>query len=297
MVDDDSDVVAPLSAIVNSDALNPADRKIILFILQSASKSRQLSPKFKALKMTAESTSMGVVSDMMCCTSSTSHNNTTFTNDIWQYCLNALQSDTSPSSLRDFLLKVLLHTMPAKENFIDCTYPPEAVFDLWALVAGNLGTKLAAKQLVHRCCLSLEGILSTLFTSADAEGMWAVHQRVCALTPHDVVDLCLDSMPLKDETDTESRLLPSLLEYDCSNFSGLTSIFSGIDPKYPTLKMEELWNSGHLDDIAATFVTQACKQKSASNIIETESFARSASVIGKRFLTLLSQQVSVHPTY
>ena len=265
-----------------------------MVLLLSAARSKRFGFEGKALlhrddKMKPESIGMGVVSELLRCSLVPDNDEEgTFITDVWRYCSSALRSDeVHTSGLRDFLLMILLHTMSAKENSKNSSpFPPGAMFDLWASVAGNLTTKLAVEF-----CLRLEDCLAALFDAMDGQRTWAVYQRVCSLTPQVFVNLCMNTLCKRRESgdDNESTLLTPMLEYDCSNFSCLSTLFASIDAD---ARMVKLWDCGDLDLVAAAFVLQTHKQKGASTIIATEPFPQVASIIGRRFLAIFSQKVS-----
>lgn len=278
-----------------SDCLNLEDMESVIAMLLSAASAKQFGFDFKQLSNFGDeaqpsSIGMKVASELLKCSMIPSDRGGTFLTDVWKYCSSALQSnEVCMPALRDFLMIVLLNTMPA-EN-ISSPFPPGAMFDLWALVAGNVATKLAA-QFCHR----LEVSLAALFEAIDGQGTWSVYRRVCSMTPLVFVNLCLNSLLKRDEfiNDSDCSLLPSVLKYDCSSFICLTSLLASIDTDS---SMSTSWDSGRLDGIAATFVMETSKQKEANKIIAAQSFADAAQVIGRRFLILLAQKVSDSATH
>jgi len=228
---------------------------------------------------------MGVVSELLRCTLvPESIDKGTFTADIWRYCSSALQSNKARkiSGLRDFLLLILLSTMPIKGNSKEpASFPAGEMFDLWALVAGQLENKLAVEF-----CLRLEDSLAALFDETDGLRTWRVYRRVCSLIPQVFINLWMKTVLKSVEVgvDVKSALLPSILEYDCSNFSFLSNLFQNINAD---AEMANMWECGHLDELASTFVLQTFKQKDANKIIATEHFQEAGIMIGRRFLTVM----------
>lgn len=262
-----------------------------MILLLSATRSKRFDLRVKSLldcdnTTEADTMGMGVVSELLRC--STIQQDNPLIADIWRYSSSALQSnDTCTSSLRDFLLMIMMHTMPAKHNSKQSSpFTQGDMFDLWSLIAGNLTSGLSVEF-----CLQLEDCLAALFETMDGQGTWDVYQRVCRLTPKVFVNLSLNTLRERKDpgSDSGSTLLQSVLAYDCTNFSCLSSLFASIDTDS---KMVKLWDSGRLDLTAATFVIQTYKQKGASETITSEFFAEAAGLIGRRFLSLLSQQVS-----
>ena len=278
-----------LVAIYNSNYLNFVEKESIAILLVAAPKSSLccLDSELKALlnsndRIKRDSFSRLVVSELLRCSLVPETDGvSTFFTDIWRHCSRVLQPDVAHIGPKDFLYMVLLHTLPDRELSNNPSQFPSAVMlDLWVLLAGNLTTKLATK-----CCLRLEDHLAKLFKAMDAS-TWTLYQRVCSLTPHVFVNLCIETLLKRKEFSNchSSHLLSSVLEYDCSNFSCLIRMFTSIDSDD---RMAELWNRGWLDQVAATFVLQTSKQPGARGMVATQPFVLVAGIIARRFLTLL----------
>ena len=243
-------------------------------------------------------TSMKLVSELLRCSLIPTNCSSTFTTDICKFCLDALQPNNAEANFKDFLLLILLHILPSKDDDLSTSsssLPPGTMLDLWATLAGNLSTKVAVE-----CCLRLEDCLIATFDGMIGQGAWDVYQRILHnLTPQVFVDLCVKTVQERavpeNARDTvriresSQSLLRSILEYDCSEFSYLSSLFASMGKD---LKMVKIWKRGCLDAVAATFMLQSYKQRGAKAVTENESFVDAASVIGKRFATLLKDHVS-----
>ena len=230
-----------------------------------------------------ESNAMQVASALLRCSLIRSNHESTFLSDVLRFCADAFKStDPRISVLKHFLLMIL---MPAMEKSTSFSFPPGAMFDLWAAIAGNLTTRMSVK-----ICHRLEYCLSSLFGATCGQGAWVVYQRVCSMAPKVFVALWLNTVEKADVNDDyTSSLLQSVLKYDCSRFCCLSSLFSKIanDPK-----MAKLWDRGAFDAAAATFVLQTYKQKAAKEILTHSSWAEAVAVIGRKFLDLLVRKVS-----
>lgn len=262
-----------------------------MLLLLSGAKSRGFGDKTAPLlesdaKTKPESMGLGVASAVL--RSSLVHTNSegTFIAEVWRYCSEAFKSDDVSSTLRDFLLVILLHTMPSEESRMSSYIPPGTIFDLWADVARDLTSKVAVEF-----CVRLEHCLAETFNDVNGQGSWAIYQRVCKLTPPDFVDLWLNVMMKRDGSSNGGRscLLLSVLGYDCSEFSCVSSMLASINTDE---NVASLWDAGRLDKVAATFVLQAFKHESGNERVVNPSFSKVASIISKRFLALLSQKVS-----
>jgi len=289
--DNVSGVVSRLAALFNTHSLKSADMESTMILLLSAARSNLIDFEVKSLlgcddTMKAGSVGMAVVSELLrCSVVPANREGKPFIVDVWRYCSSALQSNYDTSGLRDFLLMIMMHTMPDKtDSKVTSPFPLGEMFDLWALMAGKLTDKLALDF-----CLRLEDYLASLFRMKDGQGTWAVYQRVCSLTPKVFVDLFLNTLQEREESDYDggATLLQSMLEYDCSGFSCLSNLFGSMEAD---AKLEKLWDGGHLDLTAATFILQTVKQKGACDIVASAYFAEAAGVIGRRFLDLLRQQ-------
>ena len=233
--------------------------------------------------------SYGLVRELLQCSARSTTNAKSSIANVWRLSSNLLQSDNENiSNLRDFLLKIMMHTIPDKNGLESSSpLPPDEMFGLWSTVAKKLPTKLAVDF-----CLQLEDCIAAYFNEGnDGHQAWTVYQKICKLSPDTFVDLFMKTLSRRIESigAGEPSLLSCVLEYDCSNFSCLADFFMKIHSDKVMIK---LWTGGQLDHIAITFVLQACKQKSANDIIAGVSFAKAAEIFGKRFLTLLTTQVS-----
>ena len=118
-----------------------------------------------------------------------------------------------------------------------------------------------------------------------------VYQRINKLIPPEkFVERCLFTLHHKiaednklDSSADNETLLSAVLRYDCSKFSCLATLLSHPPNNDSFMK---LWNSGHLDNIVASFILQMKAQKITMEI--------STNTIGERFIALLDEEVSVY---
>ena len=228
---------------------------------------------------------MELTSELLGCSVVLTHRDSTFGSDLVSHCFHAFQSnDDRTADLRHFLIVVLHAIFANDEKSVGPS--PGAMFDLWSSVARNVTDTMRVEF-----CIRLEYILSALFKVDEGNGAWVVYQRICKLSPTKFAEIWLNVQLQKGESKYESEcsLLRSVLEYDCSQFSCLLSMFARIGSDY---KMTTLWDSGSLDTITAAFVVQTNKQKDAKSIIANASFAEIAPTICSRFMALLSNKVS-----
>ena len=268
-----------------------AEMETIIIMLLSAPTTKEFDVEISELlnrdaNTKPESIAMQVASALLRCSLVRSNHESTFLSDVLRFCADAFKStDPHISGLKHFLLMIVMHAVPAMEKSTSFSFPPGAMFDLWAAIAGNLNTKMSVK-----ICHRLEYCLSSLFGATCGQGAWVVYQRVCIMAPKVFVALWLNTVEKADVNDDyTSSLLQSVLKYDCSQFCCLSSLFSKIanDPK-----MAKLWDRGAFDAAAATFVLQTYKQKAAKEILTHSSWAEAVAVIGRKFLDLLVGKVS-----
>jgi hypothetical protein len=280
-----------LGLMINSHFFKTAETETIILLVLSAPRTKKFDVKISDLlnrydKIKSESIAMEVVSALLICSLVGSNHESAFISEVLRFCNDAFKStDHCTSNLQHFLLMILMRAMPVKEKSPSFPFLPGAIFDLWATIAGNLTSNMSVKN-----CFRLENWLSTLFgTPTCGHGAWIVYQRVCRITPKVFVDLWLNTIEAKESYDYTTSLLQSVLIYDCSQFSCLSSLFTSIANNS---KMAKLWDSGALDAVAATFVLQTNKQKAAKEIIESSPWAEMASIVGRRFLVQLARNVS-----
>ena len=284
-----SSVTSTLGELLNDNLLKTVDLESYRILILSAPMPKQVRLETNYTlncdaKLKQESMAMEVTSELLRCSSvPDTHRKDTYFSDLMLHCFRAYQSTgASASGLKHFLTS-LLHSILAKEKFM--RFSPDAMFDLWSVVAKNRGPMSVelSKQLEHR--------LSTLFTLADGQGSWAVYRRICSLSPTVFVNIWLNLQLETGGLNNENgcSLLQSVLQYDCSQFSCLLHLFASISSNG---RLAKLWESGYLDSIAATFVQQSNQQNDARAIIADTSFAEVASMIGRRFLVLLGRKVS-----
>ena len=212
--------------------------------------------------------------------------------NVWKFCVGAFKSsDPRTSSLKQFLMMILMHTIHNSEESAPFTYRPDVIFDLWAAIAGNSTTDMSVK-----ICHQLEDYLSALFGSKCGHGAWIVYERVVSITPADFVKLWLNTRErVESNNDEATSLLGVVLKYDCSQFSCLACSFSSInDERVNTCHnsvMAKLWDSGSLDAVVATFVLQANKQGTIDNFFNEDSWW--VDIVGKKFIALLVSKVKV----
>ena len=288
--------ISMLTAMFNSQTLKSADVESNLILLMTAAKQSGLVEVGTSLSNRhAESTkavSVDLVSELLRSSLNPGKNESTFVDHICKYCLSAFKSnDTTDSRLKDLLLTLLLNILLSKDDTSSPSIPPEMMFDLWAGIAEVEGEGLNADyestvELSKKCCLRLEECLVGIFNAKDGQGAWVVYQQVCSLTPKKFWDMWLAIVQNADERPSYGiSLLQSLLEYDCSQFSFLSSVFIKLDTRTPHMK--KFFSDNRLDAVRATFVLQACKQKDCSAVLEDESFVKAANIIGKSLMTCL----------
>lgn len=293
---DVSEDISMLAAMFNSQTPKSADMVSNLILLMSAAKQSGLDEARTFLSNhEAESTksmSMDLVSELLRISLNPGKNESTFVHHICMYCLSAFKSnDTTGSRLKDLLLTVLLNILLSKDDTSSSSIPPEMMFDLWVGITEVEGEGLNADyestvELSKKCCLRLEECLVDVFNSKDGQGAWIVYQRVCSLTPKKFWDMWLAIVQNADERPSYgTSLLQSLLEYDCSQFSFLSSVFIKLDTRTPHMK--KFFSDNRLDAVRATFVLQAYKQKDCSAVLEDEGFVKAASIIGKSLISCL----------
>lgn len=277
----------------NSHSRKTAEMETIIILLLSAPMTKEFDVEISDLlnrdaKIKPDSIAMEVSSALLRCSLVRTNHESSFISDVLRFCADAFKStDPHTSGLKHFLLMILMHTIPAKEKAASFSLPPGAMFDLWAILAGNPTTEMSVK-----ICLRLESCLSALFGATCGRGAWVVYQRVCSITPKVFVNLWLNSLEKVEASyDYTSSLLQSVLKYDCSQFYCLSSLFISI---VNDSKIAKLWDSGALDAAAATFVLQTYKQKAAKEIIAHSSWADVASIVGRKFLALLVRKVSAY---
>ncbi|KAL7554426.1 hypothetical protein ACHAWF_017849 [Thalassiosira exigua] len=278
------DIISQLVVMSKSDALRLSEVECILLLL-SVPRHNQIAFGVDET-MEPKPTNM-FVSELLWCTFNQYHSRKTHTSNLWGICSSALKSfDSHSTAMREFVLAFLLHAMPAKEKYTSShPYPPDAMFDLWALLAnGDLNAKYALEL-----CIRLEDCLAMLFEIDDGHGTWSVYQKVCSISPETFADHCFAVLLQREKShvDCQCTLLPSVLKYDCSKFSRLTSLITSIGTN--TI-VKRLWESGRLDVITATFVLQACSQQGAHEISDSKCFSDAALVIGQRISTMLSKR-------
>jgi hypothetical protein len=268
-----------------------AEMETIIIILLSAPATKELDVEISDLlnrnsNIKPESIAMQVVSALLRCSLARANHESTFLSDVLRFCSDAFKStDPHISGLKHFLLMILMHVMPAEEKSTSFSFPPGAMFDLWAAIAVNLTTMMSVK-----ICHRLEYCLSAFFGATCGQGAWVVYQKVCSMTPKVFVTLWLNTVEKADANDHyTASLLQSVLDYDCSQFCCLSSLFANIanDPN-----MTKLWDGGALDAAAAAFVLQTYKQKAAKEIHAHSSWAEAVAIIGRKFLDLLVRKVS-----
>ena len=302
---------------LNTNFLKPVDLKCIALLVLSFTtfngfKSNEPSFNIPSLlsvvrhgdennHLSSDDLGMRVVSTLFKCAIDPRNDRDKQLGDLWRHCVIVMQSSGHESCLNDFLLKILLHTMPAKaDSPVSLPISLEEVFDLWSYLAKDLNSKLSVEV-----CGRLEAYLTASFVSLeDGRGTWAVYQRICKQTPEKFVNLCLSTLLTKMVFDVDNpsnvsddvkkwnnaSFLPAVIGYDCSEFTCLTSMIVRMASDDRILK---LWTNGCLDLTAATFVLQIYAQKSTTEIRKTSFHAQAANMIGKRFLCLLSDEVSV----
>ena len=295
-----------LLALFNSQVqqVSPDMESNMLLLLSAVTRSKQSRSEESVLDCDAgttnneSTTSMKLVSELLRCSLIPTKYPSTFTADICKFCLDALQSKNAEAGFKGFLLFVLLHILPSTDDDLSISsssLPPGTMLDLWATLAGNLSSKVAVE-----CCLRLEDCLIATFDGMTGQGAWDVYQRILHnLTPQLFVDLSWKTVQeravhenVRDTVrirESSQSFLRSILEYDCSEFSNLSSLFASMGKD---AKLVKIWECGCLDAVAATFMLQSYKQKGAKAVIKNESFGDAASVIGKRFATLLKDHVS-----
>lgn len=275
-----SENISMLLPMFKTSSNNTDEMESNLILLLAAARSKRPELEVKSMIECDETTTEEprLISELLRCSLISGKFEASFINGICNYCLRAFQSVDTDTSLKDFLLTILLYTLPSKDGVGPS---PGALFDLWAAIAGDLSNKTQVE-----CCFRLEDCLVSTFNSIDGQGCWAVYQRICDLTPEVFVDLWVKTMLKRDNPGDFGRsILQSVIEYDCSEFSCLSSLFTANGTRIATL-----WNSGFLDDVAAAFVLQICKQKDSKAIMDNKPFKDAAVNIGLRFLALLANE-------
>jgi hypothetical protein len=295
--DDVAGVISRLRLLYDTNICKTADMETIVVMLLSSPTIGKYTAEITNLltcdaKLKQSSIAMGVASALLRCSLSGASHESTFMVDVWRFCVAAFKSsDLSISSLKQFLMFLLMHTIHNGEESTPFTYPPDVMFDLWAAIAGSSTNDMSVK-----ICHRLENCLSALFESECGHGAWIVHQRVISITPTNFVKLWLNTRERAESNyDETTSLLEVVLEYDCSQFSCLACSFASINDELVDTchnsVMAKLLDSGALNAVAATFVLQANKQGSIDNFMNIDS--RWVAIVGKKFIALLVSEVRV----
>lgn len=282
--DDVAGVISRLGLLYNTNDCKTAELEtIVLMLLSSPTIGKYTTEMTDFLtydaKLKQRSIAMGVASALLRCSLIRASHESTFMVNVWRYCIAAFKSsDSSISSLKQFLMLILMHTINNGEESTPFIYPPDVMFDLWAAIAGNAATDMSVK-----ICHRLENRLSALLGSKCGHGAWIVYQRVISITPTIFVQLWLNTRERTESNyDDTTSLLEVVLEYDCSQFSCLACLYD---------ELLDTYHSGTVDAVAATFVLQANKQGSIDNFMNIDSCW--VDIVGKKFIVLLVSKVRV----
>lgn len=283
--DDVAGVISRLGLLYDTNDCKTAELETIVLMLLSSPTIGKYTTEITDFltcdaKLKQRSIAMGVASALLRCSLIRASHESTFLVDVWRYCVAAFKSsDPSISSLKQFLMLILMHTIHSGEESTPFIYPPDVMFDLWAAIAGNSATDMSVK-----ICHRLENCLSALFMSKKCgHGAWIVYQRVISITPTSFVQLWLNTREgTESNYDDTTSLLEVVLEYDCSQFSCLAFLND---------ELLDTYHSGAVDAVAATFVLQANKQGSIDNFMNIDSCW--VDIVGKKFIALLVSKVRV----